>query len=352
MAGGSGTRFWPESRRRRPKQFLEIAGDRPMIRMTYERLKPDVPDEKVLLLVGRGHLEETERLFKDTKVHILAEPVGRNTAPCMGLAAHYVGRRLQSNEPIAFLPADHYIPDAGDFRRTIGRGARIAGSGGIVVLGMVPAGPATGYGYIRRGEPLADVADAFRVRAFTEKPDPETARQYLAQGDYFWNAGMFIMTPEVLLEEISQHLPRLSGVLGRLGDGADGGGFDSLLDKYYADAENISFDYGVMEKTGQRVIVLPAAFTWSDVGSWKALYELKKDLADTEGNLIEGDGAALACEGTYIAGRGKRFVACLGMKNCLVVDTPDALLVADLDKSQDIRKVVEQLKKEKKEDLL
>jgi len=354
MAGGSGTRFWPASRRRKPKQLLKIAGDRPMIRMTFDRIKSFVPDENVLLLIGKAHEKETAGLFEDTKVQILTEPVGRNTAPCMGLAAFHVRHVLGRNDPIVFLPADHYIPETDKFYRAIDEGARVAAKGGIVVLGIVPAGPSTGYGYIHRGNEKTerDVSEAYEVLAFTEKPDTDTAGEYIKTGEYYWNAGIFIATPDILLGEISRQLPRLAGGLKKLEEVKDRTDFDRLLEKVYPGVENISFDYGVMENTGVEVTVLPAYFKWSDVGSWESLYDLLAEDRDEHGNLLEGNGLFVDCTSSFISSGGKRVVVCLGTKDCLVVDTEDVLLVADLKKSQDVKKIIDRLKIMKKEELL
>jgi mannose-1-phosphate guanylyltransferase len=353
MAGGSGTRFWPASRRERPKQFLNITGKGPMVVETCERLRPLARDEEMILVLGREHLGEARSLFKGWKVHILAEPVGRNTAPCIGLGAIYAGH-LGSKGPIAFLPADHFIADPARFLDAIRRAGELAASGAIVTLGIVPTRPETGYGYIKRAEEDSGRlhGPAYRVSAFVEKPDHEKARQYVARGDYYWNAGIFVATAETLLREMEIHLPGLYSGLNRLRKTLGTDAFEKELEAVYPMLESVSFDYGIMERTATEMLVVPCDCGWSDVGSWSSLHALRKGDYDREGNLLEGSPLLIDCEGSFVSARGGRFVACLGLKDCLVVDTPEALLVADLGRSQEIRRIIEHLKKVGKEDLL
>jgi len=353
MCGGSGTRFWPVSRRHKPKQFLNICGNDPMVVETCDRIKPLVRDEEMVLVLGREHKREAETLFKDRAVHILAEPVGRNTAPCMGLGAIYA-LYLGCRGPVAFLPADHFIGDPSAFVENLRQAGKLAESGGLITLGIVPTRPETGYGYIRRSGACPDSGGpmAYEVSAFVEKPDPEKARAYLASGEYFWNAGIFVATPEAILGEIRQYLPDLYEGLDRLKGHLGTEAFEEKLEDVYEALEAVSFDYGIMEKTENAVYVVPSQCGWSDVGSWASLYELKGDEQDEYENLAEGESLLTDCKNTFVSSRGGRLVACLGVKNCVIVDTPDALLVADLGKSQEIRDIVEQLKGIHKEALL
>jgi len=353
MAGGSGTRFWPVSRQKRPKQFLNISGNDPMVVETCNRLQPVARDEEMIFVLGREHLEEARSLFRDRNVHILAEPIGRNTAPCIGLGAIYA-RHLGYEGPLAFLPADHFIGDPSAFLNTLDQAGKVAESGGIVTLGIVPTRPETGYGYIRRSQPLAAFPDfpVYGVSAFVEKPDNEKAHQYLNSGDYLWNAGIFVATPETIIREIRQHLPDLHLGLERLKETLGTDSFEKEFERIYNDIEPVSFDYGIMEKTGDQVFVLPCECGWSDVGSWASLYDVREQDQDNNRNLSEGETLLIDSKNSFISGKSGRLVACLGVDNCLVIDTPDALLVADLKKSQEIRKIVEQLKKNLKEELL
>lgn len=353
MAGGSGTRFWPSSRKGRPKQFLNILGEKPMVVETCDRLASLARDEEIVLVLGREHLEEATALFGTRKIHMLAEPVGRNTAPCIGLGAIYADH-LGYSGPIAFLPADHFIRDADTLATDLKRSGELAQAGGIVTLGIVPTRPETGYGYIRRSETPVESSEkpVYRVSAFVEKPDTQKATEYLTSGEYFWNAGIFVATAETIMDQIKRHLPDLSRGLSRLRKTIGTDPFTEVLESVYEGLEAISFDYGIMERTKAPVYVLPSECGWSDVGSWTSLYELRDRDHDKNRNLSDGGSILVDCKGSFVSSRGGRLVACLGLKNCLIVDTPDALLVADLHRSQDIREIVKRLKDSKKDDLL
>ncbi len=345
MAGGSGTRFWPSSRSGKPKQFLDITGKGPMVVETCDRLAPICRDEEIILVMGENHLPRARDLFGNRKVRLVGEPVGRNTAPAIGLGAVYAGK-LGCSGPVAFLPADHYIGNPVAFVDSLRLAERVAESGGIVTLGILPVRPETGYGYIRRGREVITGRDetAYRVKEFVEKPDPETARRYLAGGEYYWNAGIFVATPETILDEIQLLLPDLYKALVRVDEAWEKPEFDRIIRESYEALEPISFDYGIMERTRQDVVVIPCECGWSDVGSWISLYELRRGEWDGDLNLTDGDVLPIDCEKSFIAAGGERLVACLGLRNCLVVDTPEILLVADLDRSQDIRKIVDRLR--------
>ncbi|MCG6878664.1 MAG: mannose-1-phosphate guanylyltransferase [Deltaproteobacteria bacterium] len=353
MCGGSGTRFWPASRRQRPKQFLDITGKGPMVVDTCDRLAPLIADDSVILILGKEHQEEAGTLFEGRKVHILAEPAGRNTAPCMGLGALYA-RHLGSEAPVAFLPADHYIRKPEVFLRDLKSAGKLAEDSGIITLGIVPTRPETGYGYIQTSPNTggSTTSPAFRVSAFVEKPDIHKAHAYLKSGDYYWNAGIFVATPETILKEIETQLPDLHAALGQIAKSMGTDHFEQEFERAYESIQGISFDYGIMEHTKQPVYVIPSECGWSDVGSWESLYELRGSECDEHANLSEGETLIIDCEKSFIRSHGDRLVACLGLKNCLVVDTGDTVLVANLAHSQDIRKIVARLKKTQKDTLL
>jgi len=353
MAGGAGTRFWPSSRKARPKQFLNISGKGPMVMETCDRLRPLARDKEMILVLGEKHLKQAKEIFKTREVHMIGEPVGRNTAPCIGLGAIYA-QDLGCRGPIAFLPADHFIGDTTAFLEGLRRAGEIAESGGVVTLGIVPTRPETGYGYIRRSEAFNDSGKmtAFRVSAFVEKPDLENARRYLASGEYLWNAGIFVATAETILKEIQEHLPGLYQGRDRIKMALGTDAFETEMRDAYEELEAISFDYGIMERIKDPIFVVPCECGWSDVGSWASLYELKEQDYDNDQNLSEGESILIDCKKSFISAQSGRMVACLGLKNCLVVDTPGALLVADLGRSQEVRKIVEQLKRTQKEELL
>ncbi|MGD8228008.1 MAG: mannose-1-phosphate guanylyltransferase, partial [Desulfobacteraceae bacterium] len=234
MAGGSGTRFWPVSRKDRPKQFLKISGEDPMVVETCNRLKPLAREEEMILVLGREHLKEAKELFGDQNVHILVEPAGRNTAPCIGLGAIYA-LHLGGAGPVAFLPADHYIRDSAAFVEGLRKAAKLAELGGIVTLGLVPTRPETGYGYIKGSEVHADFEDlpAYKVSAFVEKPNQHWAQKYLASGDYYWNAGIFVARPETILNEIKENLPDLYKGLTELKKVLGTDAFDKVMEEVY-----------------------------------------------------------------------------------------------------------------------
>jgi mannose-1-phosphate guanylyltransferase len=353
MAGGSGTRFWPVSRQAKPKQFLNITGRGPMVVETCERVRKLVRDEEIILIVGQEHLDETRALFQDRQVHILAEPVGRNTAPCIGLGAIYAAH-IGCQGPVAFMPADHFIAKPSAFEESLLEASNIALSGAIVTLGIVPTKPETGYGYIQweEGRPDFWKQKAYRVAAFVEKPTAEKARQYMLRGDYLWNAGIFVAAPATILNALERYLPFVHQGMMRLISTLGTEAFENQLEVVYEKLESISFDYGVMEKVKAPVFVVPCDCGWSDVGSWESVFELRDDEHDENGNFSEGECVLIDCEKSFVSSRGGRMVSCLGLKDCLVVDTPDAVLVADIKKSQEVRRVTEQLKRKRRNDLL
>jgi mannose-1-phosphate guanylyltransferase len=353
MTGGSGTRFWPMSRQRKPKQFLNIAGNEPMVVETCNRLHPVARDEEMILVLGQAHLDEASDLFAGRPVHMLAEPVGRNTAPCIGLGAIYA-RYLGCDGAVAFLPADHYIGDAPAFLKALSAAGKLAETGGIVTLGIVPSRPETGYGYIRSDQVRIDTEGltAYGVSEFVEKPDMKTARVYLQAGGYYWNAGIFVATPNTILNETAKLLPDLYEGLLRLEKALGTNYFEDEFKAVYEEIEGISFDYGVMEPTQEKVYVVPCECGWSDVGSWASLYDLRFANCDEDQSVTEGETLLIDCEGGFVSARSGRLVACLGLTDFLVVDTPDALLVTSLNQSQDIRKIVDRLKAKGKDDLV
>ncbi len=353
MAGGSGTRFWPYSRNRMPKQLLNITGKGPMVVETCNRLLPVSRDEEMIIILGESHYNETKRLFPERKINILSEPVGRNTAPCIGLGALYA-RYLGCEGAVAFLPADHFIGNVAAFIECLEQAGKACESGGIVTLGIVPSRPETGYGYIRRSDKGNGEGETniYRVLRFVEKPDLKKAMEYINSGDYYWNAGIFVATPETILHEMKTCLPETYNSLMRLEPYFGSAEFNKKFMEVYAGIRSESFDYGVMEKTAADAFVVPCECGWSDVGSWESLYELRSDEYDTDNNLKDGDTILIECKESFVSAKGKRFVACLGLKNMIVVDREDALLVADMKKAQEIKKIVDELKKMKREELV
>lgn len=335
MAGGSGTRFWPMSRRAFPKQFLSIGGERSLLRQTVERVLPIVPWERILVVTAEIQAAKArEELPELPAENLLAEPQGRNTAPCIGWATRVIAARDPAAK-IAVLPADHYVADEPGFRSHL-LAALEAAVDHVVLLGLVPTHPETGYGYIKRGKLMLPAAalPVHAVERFVEKPDRATAERYLAEGTYLWNSGMFVFAAPVMDAAIAKHLPALaSGLDEIMRDG-------SKLGAVYPALPSISIDFGVMEKM-EGNLVLPSSFGWSDVGSWDAAYDVHQK--DGANNVSLGDAMVVDAEGTMVEARSGRFVAVIGVKDLVVVDTPDAVLVVPRSRAQDVKKIVEAL---------
>jgi mannose-1-phosphate guanylyltransferase len=339
MAGGSGTRFWPASRERLPKQFLAITGASTMLEQTIARAERFAPAGKISVVVGRVHADLTEKILSGQPVEIYLEPRGRNTAPCVGLAALHA-RRIAEDEPMVVLPADHFIADVESFTRTIRAAAGVARDGAIVTLGVTPDRPETGYGYIHIGARGGESSEQpyFKVRRFVEKPDYQTALGYLSSGDYLWNSGVFIFTPRTILQEIESCMPALHEGLMEIDRAIGSPDYDAAVERVYDRIQSVSIDYGVMEKTSKPIYVLKADFGWSDVGSWQALYELRSAEYDEQNNLAIGDSTIIDSNRNMVFSTAGRKVALLGVEDLVVVDTPDAVMVARLDRSQDVKR--------------
>ena len=345
MAGGSGTRFWPASRPHLPKQFLKITSDRTMLEETLARVALFTTLERTSVVVGQIHAEVTAQLLAGTPVQAIIEPTGRNTSACIGLAALHL--KHDPKAAMAVLPADTFIADVNAFADSMKAAGEIALSGSIVTLGIQPNRPETGYGYLQAGDEqgAAQGQPYFKVARFVEKPDGTTAIKYLASGNYFWNSGIFIFTVETILQEIAAHLPELHAGLCEIEKAMGTADYDAVLNRVYPTLESISIDYGVMERTAQPIYMLKTNFGWSDVGSWQALYELRTDDYDAHGNLLLGDAVTVDARNNLVYATTGRKIALLGVENLAVVDTPDALLIAPIDRSQDVKKIADLLKK-------
>jgi mannose-1-phosphate guanylyltransferase len=349
LAGGRGTRFWPRSRRTRAKQVLRFLGDRSLIQQTVDRLSPVIPPDRLWVLTNEHLRAEIVRQLPELpKSQILAEPTQRNTAPAIGLAAHI----LQSIDPHAVMgvfPSDHMISKPARYLRFVRAAFKAAAEGKIVVLGIQPRWPETGYGYIEFPKGVdAGSLDPLAVRKFREKPDLLTAKRYVKNGNFYWNAGMFFWKTSVLLDALREFLPKTATLLASLPAFANRG-FSSQLKDVFPHCENISIDFAVLEKARGVVGCATDDFGWNDVGSWNALYELLP--RDGSANVIRGEALAHSSSGNYIDAEGK-LVALLGVKDLIVVDTPDALLIADRSRAQEVGDVVKQLEKQRRDDLL
>jgi len=348
LAGGSGTRFWPLSRRKTPKQLISVFSGKSMLQRTLERVLPLRP-KRVIVVTNTLQAEETARQLKEyhrrVRIDIIEEPVGRNTAPAIGLAASIIAR-YDPDGIMVTLPADHYIAGEEEFLATVMRGREAALNGYLVTMGIEPTRPETGYGYIEADTQLRGSAGPFPVKRFVEKPPLEKAFAYLDSGNFFWNSGIFIWRVDVILDNILALMPDLAAALAGLtfsGDIWELEDFNLQIESIYNEIKGESIDYGVMEKANN-VVVIPAKFGWSDVGSWSAIPEVIE--ADASGNVVikAKHSLSIDSEGCLVCG-GNKLVALVGMKETIVVDTDDALLVCAKDRAQDVKRVVEELEK-------
>lgn len=344
LAGGSGTRFWPLSRTKTPKQLMSVFGGKSMLQRTVERVLPLRP-KRIIIVTNVHQAAETARQvagYSAVPIDIVPEPTGRNTAPAIALAAAIIGHYDPAGTMLV-LPADHYIRNEEEFCRVVKAAAAEASNGALITLGIEPTRPETGYGYIEAGD--ADVTQtSFVVKRFVEKPDGARALEFLAAGNFYWNSGMFVWTVAAIRNELAVQMPELAAAVGGIDFGGGEWQLASLqpqIDAIYGAIKSESIDYGVMERAGS-VKVIPAGFGWSDVGSWSALPEVIE--ADSDGIVaIETAGLiAIDSANSLVYGDGK-MVALVGVENLIVVATADALLVCRQDRAQDVKKVVETL---------
>lgn len=355
MAGGSGTRFWPLSRKHRPKQFLPLAGDTPLLAATVARLPPLARPRDTYVVCGPAHVATARRMLKELPAeNFIVEPCARNTAPCVGLAALHVAAR-DPHGIVAMLPADHHVARPKAFRDAVLAAAELASHGGIATIGIHPSRPETGYGYLKLGSRLParrkaklKVA-AHRVERFVEKPDVVTAARYLADGGYLWNSGIFVFRADVILEEIRRAMPVLGEQLDVIQASLGTPAYGRTLRRVFPDCPSISIDYGVMEKS-KHIAVVPADFGWSDVGSFAALTDVRP--TDHLGNVAEGDAIVVDGRNDVVVAHGGRPVAVVGIEDVIVVDAGDAVLVCRRDRAQDVRKAVEELARRGRDEVL
>lgn len=347
MAGGIGSRFWPHSRRARPKQFLSVFGNASLLQNTVARLQGVIPPERCFVVTNRMYVEQTrEQLPALPPENILGEPISRNTAPCIAYAA----LRLVASDPDAtmvVLPADHVIDDVRTFHQVLQTAiARSAEYGALVTIGIEPTYPATGYGYIQYEPSDDDPSGPRRVRTFAEKPDVATAERFLDSGDFLWNSGMFVWRADTILDELERHLPDTFEAFRPLADAIGTDGEEDALVSAFQGARSISIDYGVMERA-ERVYVVPGRFGWSDVGDWKAVFNLADK--DQHGNAIRGL-ALLRGSARCLVASENRLVVLVGMHDTIVVETGDAVLVCHRDNAQQVKQVVDYLHAHQLED--
>ncbi len=341
MAGGIGSRFWPQSRKKRPKQFIRVLGELTLIQNTVARMQGLVPPERCYVVTNADYVEQTRDQLPGVPAgNILAEPIGRNTAPCIAYAAF----KIAAEDPDAtmiVLPADHIVKNVRTYHQVLQTAIDKAETpGALVTIGITPTHPETGYGYIQfdgQVDPSAETQRAYPVLTFAEKPDPATAERFLDSGDFLWNSGMFIWKARTIIEQMQAHCPEVYEAF-RILEGAVGAPEeDAAVGAAYQNTPRISIDYGVMEKA-ENVFVVPGSFGWSDVGDWRAVYDIsdKNNLGNSlTGNVIAHDSSRCLVQS------GERLVVLVGIHDVVVVDTSDAVLVCHRESAQQVKNIVD-----------
>ena len=337
MAGGIGSRFWPLSRKTNPKQYLNILGEKSMIRLTAERLLPLIDWDDIHVVTSEDQVQLVKQHLPELPhSNIIVEPFGRNTAPCIALSAFELGRKYQGNEVMIVLPADHDIKDRDRFLQSLRDAQKIADQGNLVTFGIEPDYPATGYGYIEKGD--AHETGVFHVKQFKEKPDRETAEEFLESGNYLWNSGMFCWRIDTIRKQFRILLPRIESLLQEIQEKRKNGCFD--ISDTYRKMPKIPIDIGIMEQAEKR-FVIPVSYGWSDVGGWRALYEMSEK--DSRENVTRGDVVSLDTEKCYI--RSKRLVATIDVSDLVIVETDDAILISKMDSSERVKEIQEEIER-------
>jgi mannose-1-phosphate guanylyltransferase len=341
MAGGSGTRLWPLSRRGAPKQALKLIGDRTMFQHAVDRLAPLFPPERIFVVTSPAMADVLRPQTPDVPAdNFILEPSGRDSAPAAALGAVHL-LHLDRDAIMAMLTADHYIGDTAGFRASLSAAATVAADGTIVTLGIRPTFPSSGFGYIQLGDSQT-IVEGFPVYAsagFVEKPDPALAQRFLESGRYVWNSGMFVWRADRLIEEFAIQLPDSYGALRRIAAALGAADARRVLEAEWSQMQKISIDYGIMEHA-ERISVIPVEFGWSDIGSWASLLDVLP--ADGEGNVVVGD-AVLVDTRNCLVRSGGRLIATIGLDDLVIVDTPDVVLVCPRDRAQDVREIVNRL---------
>lgn len=342
LAGGSGTRLWPLSRMQLPKQFLKLQGESTLLDATVERLAPMIHQQDVLVITGIEHAQG-EAYGSLQHYETLLEPVGRNTAPAIALAAAWLLQNAQDDaDPVmVVLPADHVIKQSTEFQNILEKAIQEAEKGYLVTFGIEPSRPDTGFGYIWASQQQGDSEGGYSVKQFTEKPDLETATRFLESGDYYWNSGMFVWKVSTILKEIERQLPEIDRIIKEIVEQWKQGKPDqTVINQHFSQLPNISIDYGVLEKS-QNMRLIPCDIGWSDVGSWDAVHEVA--LHDQDNNSLQGRVIAKDCHNSLIHSN-QRLVAAVGVEDLCIIETADAVLVTPRGESQRVREVVDELK--------
>jgi mannose-1-phosphate guanylyltransferase len=346
MAGGGGTRFWPRSRRKRPKQFLALASDRTLLQQAFDRIEAQVPPERTWVITSAAHREQSaQQLPALSQDRIIGEPCGRDTAACIGLGAALIARQ-DSSAVMLVMPADHVIEPVQEFRRAAHVAELMAEEHprALITFGVPPTYPATGYGYIHRGQEVASRQgiSVYRVEAFREKPPPDVAERFLASGDYFWNSGIFVWKAETILAALKERQPRLHDAVRRIAAAWSSNEREKVLRTEYDELDRISIDFAVMEHA-REVLVVQAPYRWDDVGSWLALERMHPQ--DADGNTILANHCGLKTKDCVIVSDAGRLIATVGVNDLLIIQDGDATLVADRRDEGTVKQIVEMLQK-------
>ncbi|MBN2340553.1 MAG: mannose-1-phosphate guanylyltransferase [Deltaproteobacteria bacterium] len=348
MAGGVGSRFWPASKAKTPKQLLDLTGSgKTMIAATVARLAPHIPPERVIVVTGKITQKAVQDALPDVpKENILAEPMGRNTAPCIGWAALHVKKKC-ADGVMAVMPSDHLVADKAGFIEAAKAAVAAAENGSLVTFGIMPSGPETGFGYIETGDEVSSgVKQALR---FVEKPNLEKAKAYVAAGNFVWNSGMFFFTAQKILDEIGAQMPDLKAGLDKIDAALQQGKEPDVLDDVFPTLPSESIDYGIMENA-KGILCVPVDFGWSDLGSWAAAFDLSPK--DENRNAVSADAVLVDARDCLVRAPKEKLVALVGVEDLIVVDTGDALLICKKDQDQHVKKVVETLKSQGRKNLL
>ena len=354
MAGGSGTRFWPRSRGHRPKQLIQVTGGCTMLQQTVSRVAGRVPPERIMIVTGASHAAESLQQLSDCPgIRVVSEPQGRDTAACIGLAAVII-EKADPDGVMAAMPADHLIAPDERFLAALEQGEEIASRHRVfVTFGIKPRTASTQFGYIERGEPLEGAAqgcfDAYQVAAFREKPDADTAREFVASGRFYWNSGTFVWRVRDILDAIERHMPKLHAGLRRIARALGTEQEHEVIANEYARFDKISVDYGVMEKV-KNTVVLEVDYDWDDVGSWEAIPRLCG--ADRHGNSVQGAAHLFDTRNCIIISDDAHLVSTVGVSDIVVVHSADATLVCRRDRTADVKTLVSKLREEGFEDYL
>lgn len=348
MAGGGGTRFWPRSRQKRPKQFLTFSGDRTLLQGTVDRVSAQVPPERTWIVTGEAYVAETRAQLPEVPAsNIVGEPEGRDTAPCVGLGAAIIGK-VDPDATIAVMPADHAIEPVQEFRRALHAAEQFANDfpDKLITFGIRPTFPSTGYGYILRGEHAGarQGVNAAHVVQFAEKPKAPVAEEYVASGNYDWNSGIFVWKPRTILGELHTRKPEIHAVVCRIANAWGAPEWNDVFRSHYKTAEKISIDFAVMQDAAKegKVLVLNAPYKWDDVGSWLALE--RGNPQDADGNTVQANHCGIQTTNCVIVGDSNRVIATYGVSNLLIIQDGNAVLVADRKFEDKVKEIVDKLK--------